>query len=344
VRQCSGIIIGAKNELLRAVWPALSVSLIAFVTAALAVGWLARSRAAQLALDEPNARSLHTTPVPRTGGLGLLCGIATGWLLASAQLPGLVWAGLAIVIVVSLLDDLRGLSAALRFTTHLLAATFAAIALVGVADLLLLAAAVFAIGWMCNLYNFMDGADGLAGGMATFGFLAYALAAWLAGNAQFALLNLALATAAAGFLVHNFHPARIFLGDAGAVPLGFLAAVLGLAGWLQREWPWWFPLLVFSPFIVDASLTLVRRLFAGARIWEAHRDHYYQRLVLLGLGHRNTALAEYALMAACALAALWGMTLETGGQHVLLGAAALVYIGLIVKITLVWRTRGKAHA
>lgn len=325
-------------------WPALSVSLIAFVTAALAVGWLARARVARLALDEPNARSLHSTPVPRTGGLGLLCGIAAGWLLASARLPGLVWAGLAIVIVISLLDDLHGLSAALRFTAHLLAATLAAVALLGMTDLLLLAIAVFAIGWMCNLYNFMDGADGLAGGMALSGFLAYAVAAWLAGSTPFALLNLALSAAAAGFLLHNFHPARIFLGDAGSVPLGFLAAVLGLAGWLQRDWPWWFPLLVFSPFIVDASLTLTRRLLNGARVWEAHRDHYYQRLVLLGLGHRNTALAEYVLMAACALASLWGMTLQTGGQHALLGAAALVYAGLIVKISLAWRNREQPHA
>lgn len=325
-------------------WPILYVPLIAFVTAALAVGWLARSRAARLALDEPNARSLHTTPVPRTGGLGLLLGTATGWILAAAQLPWPVWTGLAIVIAISLLDDLRGLPAMLRFAAHLLAASLAAAALLDTTTPLLLVPAILAIGWMCNLYNFMDGSDGLAGGMTLSGFVAYAAAAWLAGNTPFALLNLAIAAAAMGFLVHNFHPARIFMGDAGAVPLGFLAAVFGLTGWIQRDWPWWFPLLVFSPFIVDASVTLLRRLLAGARVWEAHRDHYYQRLVQLGLGHRSTALAEYAVMATSAMAALWGMTLEPDGQHVLLGAAALVYLILILAITRAWRARGQMHA
>jgi UDP-N-acetylmuramyl pentapeptide phosphotransferase/UDP-N-acetylglucosamine-1-phosphate transferase len=196
---------------------------------------------------------------------------------------------------------------------------------------------------MCNLYNFMDGSDGLAGGMTVSGFLVYAAAAWLAGSAQFALLNLAVAAAAAGFLLHNFHPARIFLGDAGAVPLGFLAAAFGITGWLQHDWTWWFPLLVFSPFIVDASVTLARRLFSGDRVWEAHRDHYYQRLVQLGLGHRGTAIAEYALMAACGLAALWAMTLTTTLQYAVLAVAGILYVALIVVIERIWRAHRATH-
>ena len=207
------------------------------------------------------------------------------------------------------------------------------------AALLLLAGCTLAIGWMTNLYNFMDGADGLAGGMAVFGFLAYAAASWLAGSTQFALLNLAIAAAATGFLVHNFHPARIFLGDAGSVPLGFLAATMGVSGWLQRDWTWWFPLLVFSPFIVDASVTLMRRLLSRARIWEAHRDHYYQRLVQLGLGHRGTALAEYVLMAVCGIVALWAMTLNSTLQYVTLTAAAAMYVALIIVIERAWRAQ-----
>jgi len=326
------------------VWPAISVSLISFIVATLAVGWLARTRVAQLAIDEPNARSLHTTPVPRTGGIGLLLGIAAGWALAGAGLSWAVWVAAAVVIAISLLDDLRGLSAAVRLAAHLFAAALAAMALLGGESPLLVAGAILAIGWMCNLYNFMDGSDGLAGGMALFGFLAYAVAAWLAGSTQFALLNLAIAAAAAGFLVHNFHPARIFLGDAGSVPLGFLAATLGLSGWLQRDWTWWFPLLVFSPFIVDASVTLARRLLAGARVWEAHRDHYYQRLVQLGLGHRNTALAEYALMAVCALAGLWAMTLDNNAQYLMLAAAGMVYLAIIIAIERAWQVRPDTHA
>ncbi len=180
--------------------------------------------------------------------------------------------------------------------------------------------------------------------MGDSGFLFFAVAAALAGTTRFALLNLAIAAAAAGFLVHNFHPARIFLGDAGAVPLGFLAATLGIVGWQQQDWTWWFPLLVFSPFIVDASITLARRLLSGARVWEAHRDHYYQRLVQLGLGHRGTALAEYALKAGCGLVALWAMTLTADMQYVVLAATAVVYAVLIAVIERAWRARPAAHA
>lgn len=325
-------------------WPAIFISLIAFSVAALTVGWLARGRAARLALDEPNARSLHSKPVPRTGGIGLLLGVAAGWAYAAPQMPWGFWAALALLIAVSLLDDLHGLSAAVRLATHLLAATLAAVALLGTQEsVMLLAFAVLAIGWMCNLYNFMDGSDGLAGGMAVSGFLIYAAAAWFSGSTQFALLNLAVAAAAAGFLLHNFHPARIFLGDAGAVPLGFLAAAFGITGWLQQDWTWWFPLLVFSPFIVDASLTLARRLLSGARVWEAHRDHYYQRLVQLGLGHRGTALAEYALMAVCGIAGLCIMTLSTSLQYAALAAAGAVYVVLIAVIERAWRAQRATH-
>lgn len=326
-------------------WPAIAISIISFVVAALTVGWLARSRAAHLALDEPNARSLHTRAVPRSGGLGLLLGTAAGWACVAPQLPWSFWTALLLLITVSLLDDLRGLSAITRFAVHLLAAALFVPAMAGAPDsLLLIAVAVLAIGWMCNLYNFMDGSDGLAGGMAVCGFLTYATAAWLAGSTQFALLNLAVAAAAAGFLVHNFHPARIFLGDAGAVPLGFLAAAFGISGWLQRDWTWWFPLLVFSPFIVDASVTLVRRLLSGARIWEAHRDHYYQRLVQLGLGHRRTALSEYVLMACCGTGALWAMTLAVPLQYAVLAVAGAVYAALILIIERAWRAQQTVHA
>jgi len=103
-----------------------------------------------------------------------------------------------------------------------------------------------AVGWMANLYNFMDGADGMAGGMALIGFSVYALAAAVGGAPAFALVNLCVAAAALGFLVFNFPPARVFMGDAGSIPLGFLAGALGLQGWAQDLWPLWFPLVVFG--------------------------------------------------------------------------------------------------
>jgi UDP-N-acetylmuramyl pentapeptide phosphotransferase/UDP-N-acetylglucosamine-1-phosphate transferase len=154
-------------------------------------------------------------------------------------------------------------------------------------------------------------------------------------------MNLAVAAAAAGFLLHNFHPARIFLGDTGSVTLGFLAAVFGISGWLQRDWVWWFPVLVFSPFIVDASVTLLRRACARAAVWRAHRDHYYQRLVQMGWGHRRTALAEYVLMFACGAAALAGLAWTASAQLALLVTAAVVYAVLIGAIQAAWRKFGK---
>ena len=150
----------------------------------------------------------------------------------------------------------------------------------------------------------MDGSDGLAGGMALIGFGAYAVAAQLAGDQPLAVLSLALCAASAAFLLYNFHPARIFMGDVGSVPLGFLAGALGLAGWANDVWPLWFPLLVFAPFMCDATLTLLKRLLRRERVWQAHREHYYQRLVRMGFGHRGTAWIEYAAMLGCALAAL----------------------------------------
>lgn len=319
---------------------AIFIALISFLVSAFAVAWLAHGRAAQLALDKPNARSLHKTPIPRTGGLGLLLGIAVSWLIIIPRLSWSLWLALVLIVMVSLIDDLRGLHAGVRLIAHLFAATLAALTLLPSDSApWLTAAVILGIGWMTNLYNFMDGSDGLAGGMTLIGFGAYAAAAWQAGSIQFALLNLAVALAAGGFLLHNFHPARIFMGDTGAVTLGFLAATLGIIGFLRYDWTWWFPLLVFSPFIADATITLVRRALSRKRIWEAHRDHYYQRLVRLGLGHRGTALAEYALMVTCASVALWALPQQTSTQMPLLAATVPLYLTLAVLIGRAWQRR-----
>jgi UDP-N-acetylmuramyl pentapeptide phosphotransferase/UDP-N-acetylglucosamine-1-phosphate transferase len=163
----------------------------------------------------------------------------------------------------------------------------------------------FFVVWMTNLYNFMDGSDGLAGGMALFGFASYGIAAWLEQEYVLASANFTIVAASLSFLLFNFHPAKIFMGDAGSIPLGFFAAAMGLWGWQLGCWAAWFPLLVFSPFIVDASVTLFKRALRGSRITEAHRDHYYQRAIQLGAGHRNVALFEYALMLMCGVLALW---------------------------------------
>jgi UDP-N-acetylmuramyl pentapeptide phosphotransferase/UDP-N-acetylglucosamine-1-phosphate transferase len=209
---------------------------------------------------------------------------------------------------VSLVDDLRGMPTAARLLAHAAAAAVIVWHVVSPMHPLEMLLLVIALTWITNLYNFMDGSDGLAGGMAVIGFAAYSLAAYLAGDRLLASLCAAVAAGAAAFLLHNFPPARIFLGDVGSIPLGFLAGALGVLGWRNGLWPLWFPVLVFGPFIGDATLTLIKRLLRRERVWQAHRDHYYQRLVRMGFGHRGTALIGYAVMGACAAMALFGRT------------------------------------
>jgi UDP-N-acetylmuramyl pentapeptide phosphotransferase/UDP-N-acetylglucosamine-1-phosphate transferase len=262
-------------------------------------------------VDRPNHRSLHQVAVPRSGGLGIVAGTLVGFFAAPP--PLVLWVALGGLVGISLLDDFRSLQARIRLLVQLTAAVLVTSTLIpsgwGVAGQV---ASVLFIVWMTNLYNFMDGANGLAGGMATLGFAAYALVALLAGQYDLAIWSGCIAAAAVGFLFFNFDPARIFMGDVGSVPLGFLAAAIGLQGWWSGAWPAWFPLLVFSVFIVDATVTLLRRGLRGEKVWVAHREHYYQRLIQSGWSHRRLALTAYLLMFA------------TAGSACLLIAAPLV--------------------
>ena len=212
------------------------------------------------------------------------------------------------LFLVSLLDDMRGLSVRYRLLVHIGAAWLLVLGCGLFSQHMLLGILImFMVVWAINLYNFMDGSDGLAGGMALIGFSIYGIAALQGDSVPFAMLNFSVAAAALSFLYFNFYPARLFMGDAGSIPLGFLAAAMGVWGWQINLWPAWFPVLVFSPFVLDATVTLIKRGLRREKIWQAHREHYYQHIVQLGLGHRNTALLEYALMAcvgACALVAL----------------------------------------
>lgn len=288
-----------------------------------------------LALDRPNARSLHVVAVPRTGGLAVLAGAA----VCLAYLEGNDLAPLLIAFVlgaVSFSDDLFGLPALLRFFAHLAAAAAALLLITPASGPVVLVGLLLGIGWLTNLFNFMDGSDGLAGGMAVAGFGAYAVAAQMGGASGLAIVCATLASAAFAFLLFNFHPAKIFMGDVGSIPLGFLAGALGVSGWQAGVWPLWFPVLVFSPFVFDATLTLGKRLLRRERVWQAHRDHYYQRLVRMGFGHRTTALAEYVLMAACAAAAVAAQHASAQIQVGVLAGATLVFVVLAVWIDLRW--------
>ncbi len=305
-----------------------------FASATLIAAMLRSGRAG--ALDKPNQRSLHSRPVPRSGGLGVMLATAIG--MAATAAPLWLAAAVGLVALVSWLDDQKHLPIPARFAGHFVAAGIVAwgsgLAGWGIGAM---TAAVFAMVWMTNLYNFMDGSNGLAGGMAAFGFGTLALASQWAGDADSAALAGCIAAGAAGFLLFNFHPARIFMGDVGSIPLGFLAAALGLDGVRRGLWPLWFPLLLFSPFVVDASVTLLRRALRGERLWQAHRDHYYQRQVRMGWSHRRLAVAEYALMAAMAALALELRTAPAWAQGAGLALAAAVYAGLAVVINRRWR-------
>lgn len=295
--------------------------------------------------DMPNERSLHSTPVPRIGGVGLIAGVLSGWAFLFNSLAWWVVVPLIVLFSLSLLDDMYHLPVKQRLLVHL----FAAALMLGGSGLFIqqgvligLALLIITV-WMTNLYNFMDGSNGLAGGMAMFGFAMYGIASLFADNMPLAWLNFCIAAAAAGFLYFNFHPAKIFMGDSGSIPLGFLVAAMGLLGWQQGSWAAWFPLLVFSPFIVDASVTLVKRTVRGVKITEAHREHYYQRLIMLGWGHRKVALLEYALMIAVGVSAL-------SMQHkvlpwLLILVWAFIYTSIMLWIDRRWKNfnRGK-HA
>lgn len=286
--------------------------------------------------DNPNARSLHEHPVPRIGGVMMMLGIASAWLVAKNSQGAILLVVIAPLIAISLLDDCNHLSPFWRLIVQVAVAGLA-LSMQGGWPWIAYAGALLMLVWGANLFNFMDGADGLAGGMAVFGFGAYAVAAALAGDTEFVVLTGSVAAAALAFLVFNFYPARVFMGDAGSVPLGFLASLLGVLG-IQRElWPIWFPVLVFSPFVVDATVTLLKRGWRGEKVWHAHREHYYQRLILLGHGHRKTALLEYMLMIVAGFSGLWGMLQSVGIQALLLSAWVLIYLALARVIDHLWR-------
>lgn len=310
---------------------------LSFLVAYLLISWLLQGRALKV-LDIPNSRSLHHTPVPRTGGIGLILSLLIVWLLFSVSLPISVWLGVVLLALISFADDVMGLSVGVRLLVHFFVAMgFSAMLLLAAHGWLVVLAMGLAIVWMSNLYNFMDGSDGLAGGMTLIGFGYYGVAALLAGETEFAMINFCVMASAAAFLRFNFHPARIFMGDVGAVPLGFLAAALGMLGWTKGLWSLCLPLLVFSPFIVDATVTLIKRLVRGERIWQAHREHYYQRIVLRGFGHHNTALLAYLLMLLVGASAVWADRHDVVPQSWLMVVWGCVY--LIIMLAFDWSQR-----
>ena len=257
--------------------------------------------------DSPTHRSLHTVAVSRAGGVALVIPIFASWVIAILFLDANVnfigvLAGFSLLIVISYLDDKLVISPLLRLLVHV----FAAYILVEVGlnmfagwgkvfDIIIKLAVILLIVWSINTYNFMDGIDGLAGGMGVMGFSCLAWHGWAHGNYIYMYLAIGIVAANIGFLLHNFPPARIFMGDTGSIAMGYTASFFSIWGVNDGMFAWWVPVLIFSPFLVDSTITLIKRLIRGDRVWEAHRSHYYQKLVLYGWSHGKTVITEYTV-------------------------------------------------
>ena len=298
----------------------MTAFLFSFICSAGAYWVLLKQPSPLLVLDAPTARGLHQTSVPRGGGIVITATVlfVTIWI---ALRTGLDWVGvisgigLVGISALGYLDDRYHLSVKTR-----LAAQFLLMGLVVLATLdsavwrffgyevnlpayVVFVPALVILVWMVNLFNFMDGADGLAGLQSLVAALTLGFWFGSAGITELAILNFSLAGSVAAFLWFNWTPARIFLGDSGSLALGAWFGCMGVIGVTQIGLPFEAFLVLFGFFAFDASLTLARRLFQGKPLSEPHREHIYQKLILAGWSHPRVALLTGLiglLMAICA--------------------------------------------
>ena len=302
--------------------PAIFAFLLPLGATALGVRLILPWLRARAVLDRPNARSSHTQPTPRGGGIAVVAVLVVSlWAIhlaggAPLRHVAIVTMELVALALVSWIDDRRGAPVWVRLAVQL-AAVSAGLANVGVGAFAeragvspWLIAIPIGLAWMwfVNLYNFMDGIDGITGTeTASIGVGLVALAVVTLGSvAGQGLTGLALAGAAIGFLIWNWHPARIFLGDVGSVPLGFLVGGLLIEAALAGQWA---PALILPLYyLADATLTLVVRMLRGERLWHAHKSHFYQRAHQGGLSHGHITIGIGALnVVLIALAAAAGL-------------------------------------
>jgi len=296
--------------------PAIVVFATALASGALTWIVLKALRRRQI-FDHPNERSSHVEPTPRGGGIAVvavLIGAAVAIGLTAQSAPTGLWhvlLAMAALAGLSWLDDLRSLGALPRLAIQLVAVVVGLSGLEESARVFqgLLpfwgdrAVAALAWLWFVNLFNFMDGIDGIAGAETiAVGLGLFAVGALGGVSPELGLIALACAGAALGFLWWNWHPARVFMGDVGSVPLGYLL------GWLlifaAAKGAWAAALLLPGYYLADATWTLLRRLARRARVWQAHREHFYQRAVRAGLSH-----AQVVRLIAATNAALIGLAL-----------------------------------
>ncbi len=258
-------------------------------------------------LDIPGPRSAHREPVPRLGGVGVMAGFgASTLLLAATGAQPVPWnwpqmTAIGLTAAISLCDDLRGLHPGPRLFVHLLTAVCIVLAGPPTSAATMVLAVLWIVGFI-NAFNFMDGIDGIAGLQATVAALTWVWLGIRAEQMPMVVAGLMVAGSCLGFLVHNWSPARIFLGDVGAAALG---AILASMPWLTRDPGVWLLPAVCAvwPFWLDAGITLVRRALRGERLWLPHQQHVYQQLVRSGYSHAQVALLYGVLAGLGALAA-----------------------------------------
>lgn len=313
---------------------------LAFAASALACGQVRRLLLAHRVLDRPVERSVHAAPVPRGAGLALVPILALLWVAAplidseATALPWPVLAGTALVAFVSWRDDLAGLPPLPRLGAQGVAVLLGLVALAELPPLfqgwlprpLDLAAGALLWLWFLNLYNFMDGSDAVAGGQAlTVGIGTATIAldqGWLGLTVY---QGVALAGVALGFLVWNRPPARIFLGDVGSIPLGYLIGWLLL--WAATKGAWAAALILPAWFLADTTITLARRALKGAPLLQSHAEHSNQQAIKLGHSHAHVALL--ALAANLAL-----MVFAVGAER---GERLVGFVGAAATVWLLWR-------
>ncbi len=284
-------------------WPiTLIFPLVAFFVSMVGTRLLIGYLTARQVLDHPNARSSHEAPTPRGAGIAVVGVLLAVWIVIGVLegplgVPVLTISAIGMILAgVSLLDDLQGLGPAVRLTVHAVAVATALILVplpgpifggVFPPQVDLIMAGVLWV-WFINLFNFMDGIDGIVGvETLAISIGLFVIARKLGLGEMSMLLSLTIGAVALGFLRWNWHPAKIFLGDVGSIPLGFVLGwmLLGLAA----HGAWGPALILPLYFFADATLTLLRRILKAKRLWEAHREHFYQRAVDTGLRHDQVA-------------------------------------------------------
>jgi UDP-N-acetylmuramyl pentapeptide phosphotransferase/UDP-N-acetylglucosamine-1-phosphate transferase len=316
-----------------AVWPAavaLATGLLACLVTRILVPILARREI----LDHPNERSSHRVPTPRGGGIAVTGSVLLAWIVlvragsAPSGVLGIAF-GTVLLAIVSWVDDVRGLSPLARLLAQIVAVMIGLSALPEWPGPLQSALIALVWVWWINLFNFMDGIDGLAASEAAAIGAGLLLFASVGAGADPALRGLAAAVtgAALGFLVWNWSPARIFLGDVGSVPLGYVLGFLLLD--LAARGRWKIALILPLYFLADATITLGRRLLRGERVWQAHREHFYQQAVRRGLAHaavvRRVIAADLVLIGS-------GWAAENGWSAASFAASATAVVILLTAL------------